>query len=157
VSFENSERPPFRSAVRKLKKKTKGWENEQNMASPNNDMNIPAGQQLPPYPRAWKEINGRLKNKYPGLRVINVLVKPDPTTQHKMFMTLFNSAKSGKVPGPVVICTSLPYLFRGDDSQANAEWIGIPAMDVIAYVGVDNGRVGVTGRGQHEFLAMMLG
>jgi DMSO/TMAO reductase YedYZ molybdopterin-dependent catalytic subunit len=37
------------------------------------------------------------------------------------------------------------------------EWIGIPAMDVIAYVGVDNGRVGVTGRGQHEFLAMMLG
>ena len=99
----------------------------------------------------WNKTLARLKSISSNGELANIAVSAlaDKKTQYNIFKGAFDSLKDKrKVLGPdssIIVTSSLEYTFEGDDEQVEAEWIGVPMMDIIIYIGCSNGRQAITG------------
>ena len=75
-----------------------------------------------------------------------VSVMGNPMQQHYRFMAMFEAGKTSD--DGVIVTSSLPYKFSGDGDHVEAEYIGVPKLDIIIYIGVHNGRQAITGNPQ---------
>ena len=86
-----------------------------------------------------------LKSIEPDLCVVNVDARPDMDmrAQAKCFFATFGAYETTKKF--YLVTTGLFHQFAGDAYDVEAEWIGVPKLNIILYFGVDNGRRASTG------------
>ena len=87
-----------------------------------------------------------------NLTLLNVSAEANPALQYRRFFAMFEAGKTSEKS--VIVTASRPYKFSGEDAEVDAEWVGVPRLDIVLYIGALNGRRAITGNpeGVQSFL-----